>query len=532
MSELKSPNVVHIGTRPAHTRTQGCNSSYNSSSNVNMEQSVRSVRSIYASDFCSPGGRLGRDNREQSVRSAKSEVIDVDRPRAVPVIHTANEFTDPSSAPDIKAFTILLCVWQLVMIVIYAVWVDYDDTTNMELYPYFRDTSIMVFFGFGFLMSFLRHHGFSSITWTLLFSVMSAEWGILLELIVLEVHDHGASFDQRRGIDITVILGGLFAAATVMISFGAVLGKVTPVQLAVLAIIEPMFFWLNIYICQFQIEAIDVGGGMYIHLFGAIFGLAITYWLRTTKSHMHEDESSVYVSDIFSLAGTLFLWILWPSFNAAIAPTDDGRMRAVINTFMSLCGSTVATIIWSRLLNPGNRIDVVHVQNSTLAGGVAMGVVGDLILFPATVIGCGFIAGSISTVGYVYLTPFLHRRYGIQDICGVVNLHGTPGLWASLVAVFSLIPISSGSVGEFPHNSSQPLYQLAATCVTVVIALLGGLLCGVFMKQIVTRFCKDSEMESDKMFRDCSYWETPLGFPQALLGVTPQIGSESADSNE
>ncbi|KNC84681.1 hypothetical protein SARC_03115 [Sphaeroforma arctica JP610] len=466
---------------------------------------------------------MGRQERSVTIAHYKD-------PAPIAVVHLdetegsatdADDSTDSSDtgihqAPDIKQFTVLTVAWQIIMLVLYAVWIDYEETNDMGIYPYFRDTSIMVFFGFGFLMSFLRHHGFSSITWTLLFSVMAAEWGILLELFFIEIDKYDASFDTRRGLDIHVIIGGLFAAATVMISFGAVLGKVTPCQLAVLAIVEPFFFHLNIYICAFKLEAVDVGGGMYIHMFGAVFGLVVCYWLRTTKSHMHEDESSVYVSDMVSLAGTLFLWMLWPSFNASIASTEELRMRTVINTFLSLCGSTVATIMWSRILSRGNRIDVVHVQNSTLAGGVAMGVIGDLAIYPATAIGCGFVAGTMSTVGYVYLTPHLHHRYGIQDVCGVVNLHGTPGLWGSLIAVVALIPLSSGTDGVYPHDSQQPLYQLAATAVSIAMGIVGGLICGVLMNRFIIHCCKDSEMKSEQMFRDCSYWQTPLGFPHVI----------------
>jgi ammonium transporter Rh len=80
---------------------------------------------------------------------------------------------------------------------------------------------------------------------------------------------------------------------------------------------------------------------------------------------MHPDNTSTYNSDIFSLAGTIFLWIMWPStlpftflklfifhsgFNAAVAPTEDGQIRAVINTFLAICSSTMAAFFVSRLV--------------------------------------------------------------------------------------------------------------------------------------------------------------------------------------
>lgn len=47
----------------------------------------------------------------------------------------------------------------------------------------------------------------------------------------------------------------------VMISYGGILGKVTPSAMLILAIIEPVFYWLNMYIGAFKLKAVDIGGG-------------------------------------------------------------------------------------------------------------------------------------------------------------------------------------------------------------------------------------------------------------------------------
>ena len=58
------------------------------------------------------------------------------------------------------------------------------------------------------------------------------------------------------------------------------------------------------------------------------------------------------------LAGSLFLWLFWPSFNAALAE-DSARYRAVVNTYLSLAGSVVATYFTSSLVNKGRKLDMV-----------------------------------------------------------------------------------------------------------------------------------------------------------------------------
>lgn len=50
--------------------------------------------------------------------------------------------------------------------------------------------------------------------------------------------------------------------------------------------------------------------------------------------------------------GTMFLWILWPSFNACLAKDDAGQFRAIINTYYSLSASCVtAFAVWTLVYN-------------------------------------------------------------------------------------------------------------------------------------------------------------------------------------
>lgn len=58
-----------------------------------------------------------------------------------------------------------------------------------------------------------------------------------------------------------------------------------------------------------------------------------------------------------------------------------------------------------------NKWEMVHVQNATLAGGVAVGAVADLMLQPWGALILGFLAGLLSTLGYMDL-----------QVCGVAIL--------------------------------------------------------------------------------------------------------------
>lgn len=50
------------------------------------------------------------------------------------------------------------------------------------------------------------------------------------------------------------------------------------------------------------------------------------------------------------------------------------------------------------------KLDMVHIQNSTLAGGVAVGSVCNLMIGPGGAVLVGILSGILSVFGYRYLT--------------------------------------------------------------------------------------------------------------------------------
>jgi len=329
----------------------------------------------------------------------------------------------------------------------------------------------MIFIGFGFLMVFLKNNSWTSIG----FNYLIACWAIQITILyrgfweqILAYYVHDGHHDWRKiPLRIEEIINADFGAAAVLITFGAILGKCSLFQLWWVATLELFFYTLNesILVAVFKVQ--DIGGSMIIHTFGAYFGLSVALFYQPKKAiaDKHGIGKSNYLSDLVSMIGTLFLFAYWPSFNAALGsgstlgllddtviPTDAVSMaskqqRAVINTYLSISCSCIASIISSKIIH-GGKLDMEIVLNSSIAGGVAIGTTADIIVQPFGAMLTGFVAGVVSSFGYGYVSHFLQKHIHLHDTCGVHNLHGMPGIIGSITGAI----VASRGADNFGDN--------------------------------------------------------------------------------
>uniref|UniRef100_A0A8C2DSB1 Ammonium transporter Rh type A n=1 Tax=Cyprinus carpio TaxID=7962 RepID=A0A8C2DSB1_CYPCA len=356
----------------------------------------------------------------------------------------------------------------------------------------------MIFIGFGFLMTFLKRYGFSSVGINLLLAAFGLQWGLLLQNIW---HMH----EGKIRVSIDRMINADFSTATVLISFGAVLGKTSPVQLLIMTLLEITIFCINEHLVVEFLGVSDVGASMTIHAFGAYFGLAVARVLyRPGLRNGHEKEGSNYHSDMFAMIGTVYLWMFWPSFNSAIADPGDPQLRAVINTYFSLAACTLAAYATSSLVEKKGKLDMVHIQNATLAGGVAVGTCADMDIQPFGAMLIGITAGVISTVGFKFLTPILASKLGIQDTCGVHNLHGMPGILGGLIFAVINVATNGFNISVLVYPSVSPGYQACGLASSLGFALVGGLITGLVMKIPLW-----GQPPDQNCFEDSIFWEVP-----------------------
>lgn len=136
------------------------------------------------------------------------------------------------------------------------------------------------------------------------------------------------------------------------------------------------------------------------------------------------------------MLGTIFLWMFWPSFNGALAPEEMmSKHRVVTNTVLALCSSGIVSMALSMVIR--GKFSMEDIQNATLAGGVAVGSSSDLVIGPWGGLFVGAIGGAVSVIGFIKVKPFLYARFGLHDTCGVLNLHGMPGMIGGIIGGIS-----------------------------------------------------------------------------------------------
>ncbi|MBQ1401117.1 MAG: ammonium transporter, partial [Firmicutes bacterium] len=246
----------------------------------------------------------------------------------------------------------------------------------------------MLLLGFGFLMVFVRGHGYSTITATLLVVSISVPVYMLIKSFV----------GEEPAVNIEALLWGEFAAASLLIAIGAPLGRLKMDQFVLMAVLFTVIYLVNeTLILDSGLKCFegfqDTGGSVVIHAFGAYFGLGVvaTTMKKFEDGPQCETDST---SNQFSLLGSFVLWVFWPSFTSAIAAPERVVLTA-INTVFALAGASIATYVFSKLIR--GKLDVEDIANAALAGGVAIGSTCD-IANPGSSLLIGIAAGTLSTL--------------------------------------------------------------------------------------------------------------------------------------
>jgi len=275
-----------------------------------------------------------------------------------------------------------------------------------------------------------------------------------------------------------------------------------------------VFFTLNAIILFQLLKVVDIGGAMTIHMFGAYFGLAATYFFEPSKAIADKGGKcgGHYNSQLIAMVGCVFLFMFWPSFNGILG-TGMAQTRAVVNTVLSITASCISSTIVSRLVTDHRQLDMEVLLNATLAGGVMMGAAADLIVHPGWTMFAGALCGAISAYGFLKLNSLCQKYLNLHDTCGVQWLHGVPGTLGSITAgvctaVASYSFENDAQIKQLYPNypdrdlSTQTGFQFAGIAVTWAISIPAGAFVGFLASRLPM---PEAQFDDQANFAHCEF---------------------------
>ena len=163
---------------------------------------------------------------------------------------TRNEHGQEDMDAHRKQFVPFAFTFQVILIILFATLCEYSDSalssasdvaesvqTEVDhYYPFYQDVHVMIFVGFGFLMTFLKRYTFSSVGMNFLIAAFAIQWAMITNGVGHNVYEGHPKDPISLGIK--NLITSDFAAGAVLITFGAVLGKASPLQMLFVVIFE------------------------------------------------------------------------------------------------------------------------------------------------------------------------------------------------------------------------------------------------------------------------------------------------------
>ena len=178
--------------------------------------------------------------------------------------HQIRALEDPADEEEVqntewRRLAIILGAFQVAIMVLYGLFVEYKEGTfgdkDQLQYIMYLDVTVMMLVGFGFLMTFQRQYALGAVGLTFMITCICVTECVLTGRFFASVVGNLGEYPGITGnpiagqksngsdvhawnmiqLDINALLQGTFASAAVLISFGALIGKITPSQVGAVA---------------------------------------------------------------------------------------------------------------------------------------------------------------------------------------------------------------------------------------------------------------------------------------------------------
>ena len=337
-----------------------------------------------------------------------------------------------------------------------------EEEKKFYNYGQLRDLNIMAFIGFGFLHTILKRNSWSSISVNTLIMVVSIQIALFFNF----VWDMGFNENWKtKTMDFQYINEAIFISCSASITFGCILGKLSIIQYLIMAIAESILVTMNFQLGEEKLETVDTGGALYIHTFGAVFALSISVVLfcsskakEQLQRYEHLNRSN-YFSNITTFLGLLLIFAFFPNFNSVLSYKQMNVNRSRINTYLSLIGSVIGSLVTSGIINQG-KVVLEQILYGTLSGGIIISGCCSVCLYHWASLILGTASGAIAVVLLAKIKPFF-IGWGLRDCCNVIMIHGIFGILGGFITPMFVRGLNKTKIedNEFFHDNSSSYYQ-------------------------------------------------------------------------
>jgi Amt family ammonium transporter len=296
------------------------------------------------------------------------------------------------------------------------------------------------------------------ITTSLDLSSFTAWWGKIFST---------SSFLADNGLELaTWFFGLVFAATAATIASGGVAERMKlKSYLIASAIITGILYPLFVFIGPWGSEIIsfhDYAGSLNVHALGGFLALGLIIALGPRIGRYVKGKAVAMPGHNIPMAmsGAFILAIGWYGFNvgSSLAVNEISGLVAATTT-LAMAGGGLGALLASKK-------DVLFTPNGLVAGLVAI-CAGTDIVSPIAALIIGIIAG----VQVPLVFKFLEKK-GIDDVCGVVSVHGTAGVIGAILAGVFGTTLLGGS------GDVNLVNQIIAAVVVIIYGTGFGLLLG------------------------------------------------------
>lgn len=365
-----------------------------------------------------------------------------------------------------------------------------EEEKKFYNYGQLRDLNIMAFIGFGFLHTILKRNSWTSISVNTLIMVVSIQIALFFNF----VWDMGFNENwQEKTMDFQYINEAIFISCSVSITFGCILGKLSIIQYIIMAIAESILVTMNFQLGDEKLELVDTGGALYVHTFGAVFALSISVVLfcsSKAKEQLQRYEylnRSNYFSNITTFLGLLLIFAFFPNFNSVLSNNQKNVNRSRINTYLSLIGSVIGSLVTSGIINQG-KVVLEQILYGTLSGGIIISGCCSVCLHHWASLILGTASATIAVVLLAKIKPFF-IGWGLRDCCNVIMIHGIFGVLGGFITPMFVRGLKKEDItgnkffyDDDRSSARQAGIQVGGLFITLGISFVGGIATGFLMK--------------------------------------------------